>query len=726
MRFAIVLFGCVLLFFIWGGLFYKIQDERQQEYDKAIGETANYTRAFDEHTVRTIKSMDQIALFLKYKAEKEGLKVDIPLLVREEMFAGQPYVQLGIADEKGNSVISSVVPFVQVNISDLEHFQVHQNRDAKQVFISKPMVGRTSGKASIQLTRRINKPDGSFGGVVVVSVSPDYFAGFYKELDLGKNSMITLIGNDGIVRVLKSSNEVFFGLDFRNSAIMENLSASRVGNFAITSRVDGVRRIYSYRTLNEYPMAVAVGVSEEEVYRKLEQRIAGYYVFCGAVSVSILLFMAMLLKGISRRRQTQEALTQSEERFRTVVTHTPLIIYALDKDGVFTLSEGLGLRKIGLKGGDVVGLSALEVYRDYPDIVKNLRRSLNGEAVYFDHSVGGTHFDNRMVPVFDNDGNVKAVFGAAIDISRRVEAEKMLQESHDQLEDKVEARTQELTAANEELRALNEEMTAMNEELNHTNERLQTMQNYLVQSEKMAALGNLVAGVAHEINTPIGVGVTAASHLVNISEQFRTLHDMSGKEESALGEYVADVNEGAAMILKNLERASRLIRSFKQVSVDQSSESLRSFPVKGYLEEILLSLNPQLRKTNLSVAVDCDPELKINSYPGALAQIVTNLIMNSLTHAYEQDASGQIRIAVEREADVLEIRYSDDGKGMPPAIVEKVFEPFYTTRRGSGGTGLGLFVVYNIVVRQLGGTIECHSELGRGATFTVKFPYKGD
>ena len=310
---AVILFGLVLLCLIWGGLYYKVQDERQLEQANAVEATANYARAFAEHTVRTVKGMDQIALFLKYQAEKDGLNINIPQLVREELFADQPFVQLGVANEKGISVISSVVPFVSVNISDLEHFQVHRDFDSKKVFISKPMVGRTSGRSSIQLTRRINKPDGSFGGVVVVSVNPDYFAEFYKQVDLGKDSLIALVGTDGIVRVLKNNKEVFVGLDFRQSRIMNELAKGTAGNFSILSRVDGIARIYSYRTLAEYPLVVAVGVSEAEFFGKLNQRIVSYYWFCGIASVSCLLFILLLLRGLARRRQAEEALKSANE-----------------------------------------------------------------------------------------------------------------------------------------------------------------------------------------------------------------------------------------------------------------------------------------------------------------------------------------------------------------------------------------------------------------------------
>jgi PAS domain S-box-containing protein len=310
---VVVLFGLVLLCFIWGGLYFKVQSERQLELEHALSETRNYARTFEEHIVRTIKGMDQIALFLKYQAEKEGLAVDIPRLVKEGTFSGQPFVQLGIANENGDSVISSIVPFLRVSIRDLEHFYVHRDNKNEKLFVSKPIVGRTSGKWSIQLTRRINKVDGSFGGVVVVSIDPNYFAGFYKRIELGKDSSIALVGRDGIVRVLQTDRELSFGLDMRQSAMMGKLATVEKGSFIALSRVDGVRRIYSYRSLNDYPLVVAVGLSEAEFFQLMNQRIVGYHWFCGSMSGIIILFVLLLIKGITRRKQAEQALQAANE-----------------------------------------------------------------------------------------------------------------------------------------------------------------------------------------------------------------------------------------------------------------------------------------------------------------------------------------------------------------------------------------------------------------------------
>ncbi len=291
----------------------------------------------------------------------------------------------------------------------------------------------------------------------------------------------------------------------------------------------------------------------------------------------------------------------------------------------------------------------------------------------------------------------------------------VIRQTHEQLEIKVERRTEDLMAMNEELQALNLE-------LQQTLENLQQTQEQLVQSEKMASLGSLVAGIAHEINTPVGVGVTATSHLQRVTKEFTQLYASGDLKRRDLTNYLADSEEALSIIFSNLERASQLIRSFKQVSVDQSSEAMRVFNIKQYLNEILLSLHPKLKRTQHKVTVQCDEEIQMHSFPGAFGQIITNLIMNSLIHAYEPDQAGELTITILQEADKTSLIYSDDGKGMDKDVVSQIFNPFFTTKRGMGGTGLGLYILYNLVKQQFSGTIECESELGIGTKFVIDIP----
>jgi len=256
---------------------------------------------------------------------------------------------------------------------------------------------------------------------------------------------------------------------------------------------------------------------------------------------------------------------------------------------------------------------------------------------------------------------------------------------------------------------------------------LKETQDHLVQAEKMASLALLVAGVAHEINTPVGIAFGCASHL---SGRTRALGDAFANgtmKRSDLTAYVAAAAESSRLIQQNLTRAAELIQSFKRVAVDQTSEERRRFDLLAYLEEIVTSLGPTLRKTPHRIAIACSSGIRLDSFPGALSQVVTNLVMNALLHAFPDGPGGRTEghmvIDVDDPGDgELVIRFSDDGVGIPEEHRPRVFEPFFTTRRGTGGSGLGLHIVFNLATRTLGGRISVDSTPGDGTTFTLRIP----
>ncbi len=244
----------------------------------------------------------------------------------------------------------------------------------------------------------------------------------------------------------------------------------------------------------------------------------------------------------------------------------------------------------------------------------------------------------------------------------------------------------------------------------------------LIQSEKMAALGDLVAGLAHEINTPLGIGVTGISFLKDATTSFQKLFRAGNAKKSDLERFLEDCHEACEVTLTDLERVAQLVASFKQIAVDQSRDGRRVFDMKQYIEEILFSLYPKTKKTKHAIKVNCQEKLMIDSFPGAFSQILTNLIMNSLLHGFEDKERGQIDITVERDNSSIIIRYEDNGKGLTDAQKNKIYHPFYTTKRGAGGSGLGMHVVYNLVTEKLGGEIQCESVLNNGILFTLTVP----
>ena len=274
----------------------------------------------------------------------------------------------------------------------------------------------------------------------------------------------------------------------------------------------------------------------------------------------------------------------------------------------------------------------------------------------------------------------------------------------------------------EERKAAEEQLSKANHVLVDTLEELKLTQEQMIRSEKMAALGNLVAGMAHEINTPVGISITASSHLEQVVMEFRELCQRKEINLGELEEYLSDFLQASHIIQGNLGRAAQLISSFKQVSVDQSNEIKQEFQIRQYLLEIITSLQPKIKQTEHQIILECDDDLKMNSYPGVIYQIITNLVMNSLLHAFPESQSGRIKIGVQRQGTNLLLTYHDNGIGMKQNILGRIFDPFFTTKRGKGGTGLGLYIIYNLVTQKLGGKIICTSECDCGTEFTVSIP----
>jgi len=291
---------------------------------------------------------------------------------------------------------------------------------------------------------------------------------------------------------------------------------------------------------------------------------------------------------------------------------------------------------------------------------------------------------------------------------RQREVEDEIRELNLNLEEKVHKRAIALERANESLLG--------------TLDELHRSQKQLVEREKMASLGGLVAGIAHEVNTPIGIGVTAASHLGSLLSQLEERYKTNTLREKDLTYFLENANEGVSITCKNLARAADLIKSFKQVAVDQSSDNVRLLEINDYFHEILLSLRPQIKKVAPQINVVCDEGLLIRCNAGALAQILTNLIINSLIHGFEGVEHETINIVINKLEENIRLTYDDNGVGMSQDALECIFEPFYTTRRGQGGSGLGTHLVYNLVTQALHGTISATSKHGEGLRFEINFP----
>ncbi len=423
-----------------------------------------------------------------------------------------------------------------------------------------------------------------------------------------------------------------------------------------------------------------------------------------------------------RERQAQETIRLSEQRLKYALWGSGGELWDLD------MRTGAVLRDNRM---DAVALThearsqTLDGFRsfvhpeDLAEINVAFAKHLRGENDVFEVSYRTIDKDHRewrwvitrgSVTERDPNGRAIRVVGTTQDITELKQTEESLRRLNEELEVRVEKRTVALSNANTDLR--------------RALEQLKLTQSHLIESEKMAALGSLVAGIAHEINTPLGVAVTAASHLDQETSRLLRVLVRGSKVMTIeeLREFDATVHETVDMILRNLRRADQLVKSFKLVAVDQSNEEAREIEIGAYLDDVLTSMGPMLRKAQHSVRLDCARPLLVVTYPGALYQIVSNLVMNAVMHAFDGGQSGAIVVSASVTDDRFVLSCSDNGKGMADSVRTQIFEPFFTTRRGQGGSGLGLHVVYNLVTQLLKGTIRVDSAPGQGARFEISLP----
>ncbi len=425
---------------------------------------------------------------------------------------------------------------------------------------------------------------------------------------------------------------------------------------------------------------------------------------------------------VTERRKLEDALNKSEHRLS--------LAFEAANDGLWDLNIETGeiyfspryYTMLGYEPGDFPA-----VYESWEELLHpdNLDVAVNrlNECIKYKKDIYVSEFRMRTktnewkwifsrgkVVEKNKEGEPLRMVGTHVDITPRKHFEKQLQDLNEHLEDLVVERTSKLNETNKSL-------TEALKELRDT-------QDQLIQSEKMSALGGLVAGIAHEINTPLGIGVTGASHLELQAKDVFNKYKNEKLTRRDIEEFFDIIFESSKMIITNLNKASNMIRSFKNIAVDQSSENKRRFNVKEYINELLLSLKPKLKNTKHNITVECDKDFVIKSYPGAFSQIITNLIMNSLIHGFENIEEGEIKLKAKKKNNFLIFTYSDNGKGIDEKHLQKIYEPFFTTKRGIGGSGLGMNIVYNLVTQTLSGSIKCKSEIGEGTTFIMKIPVR--
>jgi len=382
---------------------------------------------------------------------------------------------------------------------------------------------------------------------------------------------------------------------------------------------------------------------------------------------------------------------EQKNTFETLVNSIPDLFWMKDKNGVYTHCNRKFEEFFGASSTEIIGKT------DYDYLEKELADSFrkhDNNAMYSDKpltnyevipykSDGHEEYNQTIkTAVKDDDGNIIGIVGIGRDFTKE---------------------------------------QIQKDELQAAIKTLKLTQSKLVESEKMSSLGVLVAGIAHEINTPVGIGLTGVTHFLGLTDKINKSYENETMSQEDFEEYLKKSKEIASLINTNLDRTAVLIKSFKQISFDQSSEDKREFNLYNYINEILLSMNNILRKTNIKINNLCDKNININSFPGAMSQIITNLIINSLRHGFKQNQEGEIFIEASKQEGIIRLIYKDTGKGIKKENLPKIFDPFFTTNREKGGTGLGLNILYNIITTTLNGTIKCKSVENEGVEFIILF-----
>jgi len=406
------------------------------------------------------------------------------------------------------------------------------------------------------------------------------------------------------------------------------------------------------------------------------------------------------VRDITDQKRAEDAIAEGRRLLQQVIDTVPAVINVKDNQLRYVLMNRYMSGIFGIEPEDAIGRTTTELMSRYGAQKTDEfdKRVLEGgmqlgfyEDEYVDSKGQMRQWLVNKLPLLDTDGKVDKIVSVALDIGERKRSELEMRKARDAAE------------------------TALR--------NLRDTQASLIEAEKLAALGRLVAGVAHEVNNPVGISLTVASALDRKTANFAAEVERGDLRRSSLNEFLGTSRDASAQLVANLNRAAELIQSFKQVAADRNYSDQRTFDLADLTEQVVLSLRPGLRKRNLMLNVECQPNLVMTSYPGPYGQVLTNLFLNAVAHAFPDGRSGVVDIKVrESGKDNVEIIFSDNGCGMSLDVRRRAFDPFFTTRRDQGGTGLGLHIVYSIVTNRLGGRLDLDSEPGGGTRIQIILP----
>jgi PAS domain S-box-containing protein len=726
--------GAVILMIVLVGLMawrtdWSIDEDKRSTLQADADNGLVAVRALEEHAAQTFhsarRSLENIATLVaendRHKRIKPGDTAPIRQMIAQQHIEGSRHLKaLQFISLDGSSWITSPdYPAHQEHVGKRSHIAfLLANPKHPAAVVGHPYASPYDSQIVVPMARLLFGREGQALGIISADIRLTYFGELYSRMAKDNKASVALISEDGFVIVRSPFEARYADRDISTSPALAQLKAGpNEGSFFDDNFLDDeFARHYVYRKVSGFPMMVLYGRDTESVLAVWEERRASrlLYMRIGFGMLAVLIGLIALLGRNLRRSREQLLVTQ--EKFFGLFEHSPMPLVLIGyPDNIIMEINRAWADQLGYDRDEVLGrdTTTVGIWIDLAQrnrIIEQLLQAayLPPEDVQLRHKDGRTLTFSLSASEFEAGQNRLFIFNL-YDVNHQRAIEQEIRDLNTQLEERVASRTTRLETANAELtRALTS---------------LGTMQDELIRSEKMAALGSLVAGVAHELNTPIGNSLTVATTIEAHAETFETVIRSGQISRRQLGEFVQSVRDGSSILTRTLNRAAALVSSFKQVAVDQTSDTRRRFALRKTLEEILTTLDPIVRKTPHNFVLGEIDAIEMDSYPGALTQLINNFMNNSLLHGFEGRERGTMRLtACAVGAEMVEIMFSDDGVGISEDNMSKVFDPFYTTKLGSGGSGLGMHIAYNLVSNLLGGTVRLSSQLGQGLTITVRIP----
>jgi len=659
---VVALFGLVSIGGVWLFLFDEVQQDFERARASEIRKNENLVLAHEEQVIRLLKEVDQLLLLLNNQYELGGTTINLPALFAEGILDAGTFTYVGVIDEHGD-VIATGRESKPVKLADRAFFKEHQRSDSKVLRIGEPVLGRSSGRWAIPLTRRFNKPDGSFGGVVDVAVDADHFTSLFQKAELGPADVISLVRTDGLVLARRRGADSSFGGDVSKSQLMAELVKSRVGSYSSIDSMDQTRKFFSYRKLPDYPAVVTVGTSEADAlapvrdrYRRSVFQAILEAAFVGAFCV---LIMTMLLRQKRANVRIHEQLAQIDQARDSIVVR--------GLDGRVQFWNKGAERMYGWSAAEASGQPLEELLHADPTKLRQATETVlssgewTGEVTHQHRDGHAITVDDHWTLLRDDVGRPKSILTIETDITKQ-----------------------------------------------------RVMEARLRQSQHLEAIGQLTGGVAHDFNNLLTVILGNAEML---TDKLRSNPDLRKLAEMN----VSAASRGAELTNRLLAFARRQALDPKAVDANRLLVGMhellrRTFPANMEFKQVqgadlwLALIDPgQLEDALLNLCLNARDAMPNG---GTLTIETTNASIDEeySTQQGDVDAGQYVLITV-----------TDSGIGIEPKILGRVFDPFFTTKEFGKGTGLGLSMVYGFV-KQSRGHIKIYSEVGHGTAVKMYLP----